>query len=128
MTIARFTNLTKRCRKRGGDCPCHRDECAAAEAIALAILEREAAKRDLDNDIAELKRAELRLKTPPATLRDGFTFDPRYQPVMVFDGDAATFGYENQNGDWIETNHWPFNEAWVWGDDCERLGIRVIQT
>jgi hypothetical protein len=74
------------------------------------------------NQLENLKR---RLQTPPATLRDGFVFHSELQPVMVFDGDVAVFGYEDAVGEWVETDDWPFNETFVWQDDCERRNIRV---
>lgn len=120
----RIKQLSKKCRNRGGDCPC-RDRCQAVDAINEALRELETKRKLIDREIDDFERTRRRLTTPMATLRDGFKFDERYEPVIVFDGGEATFGYEDEDGEWIEANVWPFNEGFVWYDDCERLGIRV---
>jgi len=120
----RIKQLSKKCRNRGGDCPC-RDRCQAVDAINEALRELETKRKLIDREIDDFERTRRRLTTPMATLREGFTFDERYEPVIVFDGDEATFGYEDKDGEWIEANVWPFNESVVLYDDCERLGIRV---
>ena len=121
---ARLQALANRCRNRGGDCPCTircQALCTAAEQLEQIAAEERAIKRRREH----LEQLTRRLQTKPATLKDGFVFDSRYEPVMVFDGDVASFGYEDSNGDWIECNEWPFNEQFIWADDCERFGIRV---
>lgn len=95
------------------------------DAINEALRELQTKRKLIDREIADFDRTRRRLTTPMATLREGFKFDERYEPVIVFDGDEATFGYEDEDGEWIEANVWPFNEGFVWYDDCERLGIRV---
>lgn len=121
---AKLKALAKQCKKRGGDCPCI-GRCQAMDAVdqelgAVAIQEREVKQKR-----ERLESVRQRLASPMATLKPDFVFDPNFQPVIVFDGDEATFGYEDSDGEWIEQNVWPFNEDYVWADDCERLGFCV---
>lgn len=120
----RLKQLAAKCKKRGGDCPCV-GECLA---LKLAYAEQDKARaeiRGLQEHVHWLDVVALRLQSPPATLRSDFTFDTRYTPVMVFEGGDGQFGYEDGTGEWIESNEWPFNEDYVFPDDCERFGIRV---
>jgi hypothetical protein len=88
---------------------------------------------ELDHEKKSLRNTERRLTTPLATLKEGFKFQFSLSPVMVFDGDEASFGYVDEDGDWVDgPEHcngndwpWPFNEQYIWPDDCERFGIRV---
>jgi len=82
-------------------------------------------EREVKQKRERLESVRRRLASPMATLKTGFVFAPNLQPVIVFDGDEATFGYEDDDGEWIEQNVWPFTEDYVWADDCERLGFRV---
>ena len=82
-------------------------------------------RRKIEAEEESVERILKRLNAPVATLREGFQFRDGLTPVIVFDGDEATFGYEDAQGDWIESNEWPFAESYVWYDDCERHGIRV---
>jgi hypothetical protein len=79
---------------------------------------------ELQRQRERLENLKKRLKAPPATLKDGFTFASHGEPVMVFDYGDASFGYERSEGEWKEGD-WPFNESTIWPDDCERHGIRV---
>jgi len=121
---AKLEAVVKRCKKRGGDCPCI-GRCQAMDVVdrelgGVSIEEREVKrKREL------LEAVRRRLASPMATLKPDFVFDPNLNAVIVFDGDEATFGYEDRDGEWIEQSVWPFNEKYVWADDCERLGFRV---
>ncbi|MES2793194.1 MAG: hypothetical protein V4719_26530 [Planctomycetota bacterium] len=69
-----------------------------------------------------------RLELPIAALRTGAldACPVGYRPVMVFDGEDASFGFENDTDDRIEAA-WPFDQDFVWFDDCTRNGIEVIQ-
>ena len=111
-----------RCKQRGGDCPCV-SGCQALDFVHARRDELNLARIDIDREIARLDNQRRRLESPMANLvvdirRDGL------EPVMVFDGDEAIFGWEDQDGEWNEGD-WPFDREWVWPDDCERLGIRV---
>lgn len=120
----RLEAMAKRCKNRGGDCPCI-GRCQAMDAVdrelgSVAIVERE-----VKQNRERLESMRRRISSPMATLKHDFVFAPNLDPVIVFDGEDATFGYENRDGEWIEQNAWPFNEDFVWADDCERLGFRV---
>lgn len=123
---ARLKAMAKKCRNRGGDCPCV-GRCEAIRAIEVAIGAVVAEERRLQRERETMENAIRRLNTPPAKLKEGFQFDPRYQPVMVFDCGDAYFGYEDENGEWIDCEDWPFDPSveTIWQDDCERHGIRV---
>jgi hypothetical protein len=116
--------LAKRCKKRGGDCPCI-GRCQAMDAVGRELCVLAMKEREVKQKLERLESVRRRLASPMATLKPHFVFDPNLQPVIVFDGDEATFGYEDSDGEWIEQNVWPFNEDYVWADDCERLGFRV---
>lgn len=116
--------LAKRCKTRGGDCPCP----GACQAIKALDAERAKAEREqvrIGRQIESIDNQIKRLSTPIAKLREGFEFDNRYTPVIVFDCPQATFGYVDDDGEWIEANCWPFDQDYVWADDCEANGIRV---
>lgn len=61
-----------------------------------------------------------RLKTPLATLKEGVIIEDKH--FVVFNGEDAVFGYY-QGDDFIE-EPWPFNQEYIWWDDCDNLGIR----
>ena len=121
---ARLTAVAKRCKKRGGDCPCT-STCEAVATIERRLNGVAAEEYEIKNRRVYLETMKRRLQTPPATLKPSFAFDARYEAVIVFDGNEATFGYESSDGEWFEQNEWPFNEDVIWPDDCERLGFRV---
>jgi hypothetical protein len=121
---AKLNAVVKRCKKRGGDCPCI-GRCQALDEVDRELGAVSWQELDLKQKRKRLEDTRKRLTTKPATLRDDFHFDPNLQPVIVFDGDEAIFGYEDEDGEWIEQNTWPFNEDHVWPDDCERLGFRI---
>ena len=124
---ARIKAVAKRCKNRGGDCPCVLG-CKAIGEIKERRMELIAARRKINDEILALANEANRLQSPWATLRDGFVFDLRgYVPVMVFDGHEASFVYEDENGEVAFDGPWPFNEDIAWPDDCERYGIRVDQ-
>lgn len=112
----RLRVMANHCRKRGGDCDCPGD-CKAVIAVGQELCKAITDRGEAENRVRALEGIHKRLTTPPATLREGFTFHEGLTPVMVFDGDEACFGYEDADGEWIEAN--------VWADDCERLGIKV---
>lgn len=122
----RIRAMARKCKNRGGDCPCVLG-CEAIKAIGTAMESLAREERKLQDKRERLENQLRRLNTPPAKLRDGFKFDPRYQPVMVFDCGEAHFGYEDENGEWIDSEEWPFDPSveFIWEDDCERHGIRV---
>ena len=120
----RLEQLAEKCQKRGGDCPCI-TACEAIKECDREMMKAVTDKQAAENRIRHLERVHQRLTSPTATLREGFTFREGLDPVIVFDGEEATFGYEDANGDWVESNEWPFNESYVFSDDCERHGIRV---
>lgn len=120
----RLTQMAAKCKKRGGDCPCIGD-CLALKRAYEEQDKAHSEIRRLQSRLYWLELVALRLQSLPATLRSDFTFDTRYTPVMVFGGGDGQFGYEDGNGDWIDCNEWPFNEEYVFPDDCERFGIRV---
>lgn len=123
--MERLKQLAKTCRKRGGNCPCV-GYCAAINACDAALDELYKTHDDIDGKIKDVRQIEKRLRSPMVNWRQGFMPDPRYEPVVVFEGDdQATFGYEDKDGEWIESNEWPFDQPYIWWDDCERLGIRV---
>jgi len=124
MSESRLKAMIRNCRNRGGECPCGWT-CQAVDEIDAALLDLEIERHKIESRIKQLEDCRRRLTAPPATLREGFTFLPGLQPVVVFDGGEATFGYENSDGEWIESNSWPFSQESVWYDDCERHGIRV---
>ncbi len=124
LTMGRIRVLAKLCRNRGGACGC----TIGCKAVEVAQEREDHLRRKLvglKKEIAEVERIQKRLNSPMATLRDGFQFIEGLTPVIVFDGDEASFGYEDADGEWVESNTWPFNEGFVWHDDCERHGIRV---
>lgn len=121
---SRLQVLAKQCKRRGGNCPCT-GLCQAACAVDQELASIAIAERELRDRRQQLESLRRRLSSPLATLKADFKFEPGLDPVIVFDGDEASFGYEDANGDWIERNEWPFNEDYVFGDDCERLGFRV---
>lgn len=121
---AKLEALVKRCKKRGGDCPCI-GRCQAMNAVDRELGSIAIEECELKRKRERLESVRRRLESPMATLKPDFVFDPNLQPVIVFDGDEATFGCEDSDGEWIEQNVWPFNEDYVWADDCERLGFRV---
>lgn len=121
----RLRAMEKRCRSRGGDCPCPVGSCQAREELERrlsAVLHKlSIAQASRDSLINRIRR----ITTPPAGLREDFSFDPQKTPVMVFDGEEGHFGYEGDDGEFIDVDEWPFDQEFVWADDCERLGIRV---
>jgi hypothetical protein len=119
----RIEAMAKRCRRRGGDCQCHR-MCQAIIEAERELQSLAVQQVYLQRQRERLENLTKRLKAPMATLKDGFTFEKRGEPVMVFDGENSEFGYEDTDGEWAEAD-WPFNESGIWPDDCERLGIRV---
>jgi len=119
----RIETMAKRCRNRGGDCQC-RGPCQAIVAVITEIQQIANQQVELQRQRERLENLKKRLKAPPATLKDGFTFASHGEPVMVFDYGDASFGYERSEGEWKEGD-WPFNESTIWPDDCERHGIRV---
>lgn len=121
---ARINALARRCRTRGGDCPCVRG-CDAVRQIETELIAVRAEESNIRKSREWLESTKRRIETPPATLAEGFVFDKRYEPVMVFDGNEGTFGYEDQDGEWIDCDEWPFQQNFIWPDDCERHGIRV---
>jgi hypothetical protein len=121
---AKLEALAKRCKNRGGDCPCIW-RCQAIDAVDRELGSAAIKEREAKQERQRLETIRKRLKSPMATLKKGFEFEPNLKPVMVFDGDEASFGYEDSKGEWIDANIWPFNEKYVWADDCQRLGIRV---
>ncbi len=121
---ARLKLLARSCKRRGGRCDCQ-GECAALDAAETRLSAIRLEISRLVSDERSTEELRDRLKSPMATLKEGFMFMPGLEPVMVFDGGDALFGYETASGDWIETDEWPFNESFVWADDCERFGIRV---
>ena len=117
--------LASRCKNRGGDCPCTW-HCQALDEVDRQIGSIRIEENKLKHRREGLESLRKKLTTPMATLKDGFVFDPNLQPVIVFDCNEATFGYEDSEGEWIEQDGvWPFNEDYVFPDDCERFGIRV---
>jgi hypothetical protein len=123
--MTRIEVLAKRCKKRGGDCPCI-GRCQAMDEVDRELCGVAIAEREVKQKRERLESMRRRLGSPMATLKPDFVFDPNLQPVIAFDGDEATFGYEDSDGEWIEQNIWPFNEEFVWADDCERLGFKVV--
>ena len=71
-----------------------------------------------------MRQIEKRLRSKPATLKDGFVFEAGMTPVVYLDGDDSCWGYEDSDGNFHERDGWPFSGD-VWRDDCERLGFRV---
>lgn len=120
----RLEQLAAKCKRRGGDCPCEIG-CEAEKACDGELSRLLHERQEADRRFRYVENILRKVQTPPATLRAGFTFRDGLTPVMVFDGDEACFGYEDANGEWTEANVWPFNESYVWADDCERHGIRV---
>lgn len=116
--------VAKTCRTRGGTCDC-RGPCMAITLATERLNSLERERREVELEIAKTEDVLRRVQTSPARLRDGFKFKEGLTPVIVFDGGEASFGYEDANGDWECSGEWPFAEAFVWPDDCERLGIRV---
>ena len=103
--------------------------CKAKAAIEQEVdrLRREASK--IESEIRWTEKQLERSITPIAKIRDDYvTSCPEgYEPVMVFDGGGdAYYGYQNrETDDWIDANTWPFEQDFVWHDDCEKNGIRV---
>lgn len=121
--MKRIDVLIAKCKKRGGDCPCTW-RCEAISEICVKIDENKNIINGLHNENDTLTRIKDRLETPMATLKDDFKFDStKGDPVMVFD-DGCVFGYENANGEFVESDDWPFNQRYVYPDDCTRNGIR----
>lgn len=123
-SLARLRVLTRLCRNRGGTCDCA-GPCKAVEVAAARVFVLMGEQRKIQAECGKVENMLKRLSTPMATLREGFKFKEGLTPVVVFDGDEASFGYEDENGDWVEDGEWPFNESYVWSDDCVRAGIRV---
>jgi hypothetical protein len=119
----RIEAMAKHCKNRGGDCQC-RGPCQAIIETERELQSLSVQQVYLQRQRERLENLTKRLKDPMATLKDGFTFEKRGEPVMVFDGENSEFGYEDTDGEWTEAD-WPFNESGIWPDDCERHGIRV---
>ena len=124
MSESRLQALANKCRNRGGSCPCT-TRCQALIAVEESLFEVRLAEKEAREKRNRLEATRRRLLAKPATLKPDFVFDINLQPVIVFDGDEAHFGYEDDNGEWIDQDVWPFNEDVVWPDDCERLGFKV---
>lgn len=125
-SLARLRAVAKNCRMRGGQCDCPSlGSCKAVELGSQSLCRLAAERTQLERKIKYVENIVRRVQTRPATLRKDFQFREGMTPVVVFDGDEATFGYEDQNGAWVESDEWPFNESSVWADDCSRHGIKV---
>lgn len=125
--IGRLKEMASQCRTRGGTCDCA-GECQTVTALSLELIKASRAERDATDRREAVERQIKRMSSPIATLRrDALAACPQgYRPVMVFDGEDAIFGFENDDDDRIESD-WPFEEEYVWFDDCTRNGIEVIQ-
>lgn len=122
----RLEQLAKACRRRGGECPCPiESQCKALEVCGQEMMAAAAERRSAEARIRKLEQIQQRLESPLATLREDFKFREGLTPVMVMDDGEACFGYEDADGEWIDSDEWPFNESYVFSDDCERNGIRV---
>lgn len=125
----RIRQMASKCKNRGGDCTCI-GECQAKIEVAKLLVHADAIEREARQKRESLQKAIQRLETPLATLHpEAFKECPEgWEPVMVFDGGEAHFGFENPTNqdDWIDAP-WPFNESskFAWHDDCTRNGIRV---
>lgn len=123
-SAARLLAVANNCRVRGGSCGC----VGLCKALALAehrLTELFRQRSEIQKQIDATENLQRKVRAKPASLREGFRFREGLEPVIVFDGGEATFGYEDSSGGWIESGEWPFAETYVWPDDCERLGIRV---
>lgn len=120
----RISAMAKNCKKRGGSCPCM-GKCQAIGAIDNALADIASKQRELGFQKSHLESIGRRLLSAPVNIKEGFRFDPDMTPVVVFDGEEAIFGYADDAGDFFPEDVWPFDQEYIWQDDCERLGIDV---
>ncbi len=120
----RITAMVSKCRKRNGDCPCL-NQCEAEKLIDKAMQKMDQYKKNIDLKQRRYENLKLMINTPVATLKKDFKFREGLTPVMYFDTDEAHFGYVDQDGEWVEDcEEWPFEENYVWPDDCVKNGIQ----
>lgn len=115
--------LAEQCRSRGGACPCV-NVCAAMTAIDDELCEKSRARSALLAESRHLTNAKKRLKAKPATVDPNFVWGAPegWRPVIVFDGDDAEAGYEC-DGEYEAYGSWPWDQTYIWWDDCERNGV-----
>lgn len=102
---------------------------------ANAILSLHGELLNIERDIKarheqELDEVEYLLKIvklPPAKFKDGFVLSPPdgYH-AEAFKDDGWILSYVNpETDDIIEISTWPFDQAYVFGEDLESLGFKV---
>lgn len=120
---ARAIAMAKKCKRRGGDCPCD-DTCQAMDLLQKEVANIQYHQRDLQFEIA-------RLSTPPATWRDEASRncpDPAFfHAVVHHTGDSWAWGWEDEDGEFYEADsQWPWVEDFAYADDWRRQGFEVV--
>lgn len=133
--MARLEAIMKRCRTRGGDCPCG----SKCKAESLLMEQREA----LDTEMSRLKREidqvdrDLKwVRHVPCTVRETWT-----QPAKPDGGNYRLAVHHTGDGWWphwydpdaqvdcleLDDDHqWPFVEELAYGEDWEAIGFEVV--
>lgn len=124
---ARVFAMTRRCRRKGGGCPCDPLECLAERE--LKRLRHDAAKQ-----LGRIEHTLEWLNHEPSTVRDDWKRpekpDGDYQ-LTVYQDDAWYLHWhsETEDIDYIEITGdaaWPFVQDTAWAEDWERLGVAVV--
>lgn len=123
----RIRAMIKRCKNRGGDCPC-KDECQA-----VALIYEEKRKTDRRQEVLDDMLAAAR--HVPCTIKPGWTMPPKpdgdYRAAVIGDGEwVPHWTSDTEQVDFVDFPpgdfSWPFVEDTAYAVDWERLGFVVI--
>lgn len=124
----RIRAMLKRCKNRGGDCPC-RDGCQVVDLIYEEKRKLEK-RQEVLNDLLQAARHK------PCTVRSDWTMPPtpagNYRAAVYNDGGEwlPHWTSKTEEDDYLDFPpggfSWPFVEDTAYAEDWERLGFEII--
>lgn len=125
---SRLKAMANAVRRRGGE-----GRALVEQEIGKEMLTVLQAKGDADRRLEELNELAEKVKTPPCTVKDGFTIPEatckcgtKGVPTAYFDGESVHTSLFCENcSDDVALIDWPFNEERAYWDDFEKLGFNV---
>ena len=125
----RVNQMIRRCKRKGGDCPCSNKNILGVvycEAEKLLSEEYEL----LTRRIKEVEKSLAYLTHKPCTI-NGWKMPPKPEGdyvacVILDDGWYPHWYSETEQVDYIEMNTWPFVEDVAYAEDWEKIGFKVV--
>ena len=133
--MSRLEQILKRCRRKGGDCPCGGRPCEAVDAVEQAIEDERGAIRLAESEIRRFESTLAWLNHEPCKVRSDWKMPDKppgdYHATVCNEGEGWSPHWysETEDNDCIEISGdaaWPFVEQTAYAEDWEKLGFEVV--